>query len=193
MATLVEELSQHQQELLPYTGPYLGKTNLDIGCGTGITSAIHREKLGVSPTLCDVADIRDALACAFPFSLIQDGKLSFPPQAFDSSYLQYVLHHLPSETLVIQLLAEAQRVSRRIIIVEEILGEHTDIVRAKAFDKEVNDRLHPGTFMPVHKYYTRQEIEKFFKQQRQKIIFHANISPGFVENGFLETQVFVAE
>ncbi len=193
MAGLFEELSQHQQLLLPHTGRHIGPTNLDIGCGTGITSLLHHQLLGTAPTLCDVGDIRDPAACSFPFVRLEGGRLPFPDGAFDSSYLQYVLHHLAAEEHVANLLAEARRVARRVIIVEEIAGARTDIARAKAFDREVNDRLHPGTRMPVYKYYSRLELEQLLKRLGQKLLFHALVSAGSAENGFLETQVFVAE
>jgi ubiquinone/menaquinone biosynthesis C-methylase UbiE len=42
----IQEFYKHQEVLLPYTARYLGNTNLDIGCGTGLTSIIHQEKVG---------------------------------------------------------------------------------------------------------------------------------------------------
>ena len=113
----------------------LGKSNLDIGCGTGLTSVIHQEKLGISPTLCDVVDIRHALAQSLPFFLIPDGTLPFEDRSFESSYVQYVLHHLQTSAAITQLLEEALRVSNRLIIVEEIKGDRTDVLRARQFDK----------------------------------------------------------
>ncbi len=193
MAALVEELSKHQRELLPHTGPYLGPTNLDIGCGTGLTSVIHQRELGVAPTLCDVADIRDPLARSLPFALIIGGKLPFPDQAFASAYLQYVLHHLPPAQPVEELLRESRRVARRVIIVEEIISERTHLARAKEFDREMNEHIHPGTAMPVYRYYSAAEIGQFLEQLNCELRFHTLVSTGSPENGFLETHVFVAE
>ncbi len=36
----LEEFYKHQELLLPYTSTWIGRTNLDIGCGTGLTSVI---------------------------------------------------------------------------------------------------------------------------------------------------------
>jgi len=192
-ALSVEFFAEHQRELFPFTRKYIGPANLDLGCGNGLTSYIHQRELGVAPTLGDVADIRHKLARGFPFFVMKGGKLPFADNAFDSSYLQYVLHHLTTEQAVGELLAEAARVARRVVIVEEIAGARTDVARAKKFDQEVNDQIHPGTLMPVYKYYTKGEIERLFEKLSRKLVFHAVVSIGTPENGFLETQVFVAE
>ena len=86
----IEEFYKHQEVLLPHTSPYLGKTNVDIGCGTGLTSIIHQQQIGISPTICDVADFRHPLARSLPFHLIHDEKLPFDDKSFESSYIQYV-------------------------------------------------------------------------------------------------------
>jgi hypothetical protein len=65
----IEEFYKHQEVLLPHTSPYLEKTNVDIGCGTGLTSIIHQQQIGISPTICDVADFRHPLARSLPFHL----------------------------------------------------------------------------------------------------------------------------
>ena len=140
----VQEFYKHQELLLPYTSRYLGQTNLDIGCGTGLTSVIHQNKLGISSTICDVVEIRHAFAKSLPFFLIPEDTLPFEDKSFDSGYIQYVLHHLQTSTAITRLLAEALRVSQRLIIVEEIKGDRTDVVRARQFDKDVNERIHPN-------------------------------------------------
>ena len=127
----VQEFYKHQELLLPFTSRYLGRNNLDIGCGTGLTSVIHQEKLGIAPTLCDVVDIRNSLAQWLPFFLIPDGSLPFDDNSFDCNYIQYVLHHMQTSAAITKLLAEALRISRRMIIVEEITGDRTDILRAQ--------------------------------------------------------------
>ena len=187
----IEEFYKHQEVLLPYTSPYLGHTNLDIGCGTGLTSIIHQQKIGISPTICDVVDFRHVLAQSLPFYLIHDEKLPFDDKSFESSYIQYVLHHLQSLSQIVRLLAEALRVSQRVLIVEEIKGERTDVVRARQFDQEVNDKIHPGNTMPVYGYWTARGIVGFAVQLDGRLLFHRRISEGEEGNGFLETHIFV--
>src|SRR3954464_7660642 len=108
---LFAELERHQELLLPHTAAHLGLRNLDVGCGSGVASVIHTARLGLSPTLSDVIDIRHPLARALPFRLINAGVLPFEAQDFDSSYLQYVLHHLPGAAEIAALLNECVRVS----------------------------------------------------------------------------------
>ena len=187
----VQEFYKHQELLLPYMSHQLGKSNLDIGCGTGLTSVIHQEKLGISPTLCDVVDIRHALAQSLPFFLIPDGTLPFDDNSFDSSYIQYILHHLQTSAAITKLLEEALRVSNRLIIVEEIKGDRTDVVRARQFDKDVNERIHPDVSMPVYGYWTERGVIGFAIQIDAKLLFHRRISAGEADNGFLETHIFV--
>jgi hypothetical protein len=55
----------------------------------GLTSVIHQEKLGSSPTLCDVVDIRHALAQSLPFFLVPDDTLPFGDNSFESTYIQF--------------------------------------------------------------------------------------------------------
>jgi hypothetical protein len=101
--------------------------------------------------------------------------------------------YAPTEESIDELLAEALRVSDRVIIVEEIRGPKTNVPRAKAFDKEVNDRIHPTASMPVYNYYSVTDIELFFAELDREIAFHRLISEGSDDNGFSETHVFVAD
>jgi ubiquinone/menaquinone biosynthesis C-methylase UbiE len=187
----VQEFYKHQELLLPFTSRHIGRTNLDIGCGTGLTSVIHQEKLGIAPTLCDVVDIRNALAQSLPFFLVPDGSLPFDDNSFDSSYIQYVLHHMETSAAITRLLAEALRVSRRAIIVEEITGDRMDVARAQQFDKDVNERIHPNISMPVYRYCTPKGLLAFAVQVGASVLFHHRLSEGEAANGFLETHVFV--
>ena len=187
----LDEFYRHQAILLPHTARHIGRRNLGVGCGSGITSAIHAERLGTLPTLCDVIDIRHERARAFPFRLLADAVLPFGERAFGSSYLQYVLHHIPDRAGVRGLLAEAARVGEAIVIVEEIAGARTDIGRAKAFDREVNAKLHPEIAMPVYDYCTANEVRHLLAAAGRPDIVHALVMEGSAENGFLETHVFV--
>jgi SAM-dependent methyltransferase len=187
----IEEFYKHQEVLLPHTSPYLGKTNVDIGCGTGLTSIIHQQQIGISPTICDVADFRHPSAQSLPFHLIHDEKLPFDDKSFESSYIRYVLHHLQTSSDILQLLSEALRVSPRLIIVEEIKGDRTDVLRARQFDQEVNEKIHPNISMPVFGYSPAKGRIGFALQLDGRVLFHRRISEGEEDNGFLETHIFV--
>ena len=109
---------------------------------------VHQERLAIVSTLCDIIDVRHSLARSLPFILLRDDKLPFDEASFESSYIQYVLHHLPSSPEVVSLLAEALRVSKNVVIVEELKGDNTDVTRAKLFDQKVNGRTTPEPQCP---------------------------------------------
>ena len=188
---LLAEFESHQQLLLPHTAAHLGPRNLDVGCGSGVASVVHAARLGLSPTLSDVIDIRHAQARALPFRLINAGALPFAPQYFDSSYLQYVLHHLPGADAIAALLSECARVSATVVIVEEVTGAKTDIARARAFDQDMNAHLHPGVPMPVFGYLSADAVKAQLSAAGVPPVAHSVVSMGSGENGWLQTHVFV--
>src|SRR4051812_168774 len=191
---LFAEFERHQELLLPHTAAHLGLRNLDVGCGSGVASVIHAARLGLSPTLSDVIDIRHPSARALPFRLINAGVLPFEAQApFDSSYLQYVLHHVSGADQIAALLKECSRVSATLVIVEEVTGPKTDIPRARAFDRDMNDHLHPGVLMPVFGYLSADAVKARLSAAGAPLVAHAVISMGSDENGWLETHVFVGD
>jgi ubiquinone/menaquinone biosynthesis C-methylase UbiE len=188
---LLAELESHQQLLLPHTAMHVGPRNLDVGCGSGVASLVHAARLGLSPTLADVIDIRHAQARALPFRLISAGALPFAAEAFDSSYLQYVLHHLLGPDAIAALLIECARVSGRVVVVEEVMGPKTDIARARDFDREMNAHLHPGVAMPVFGYLSAGAVKAQLSAAGAPVVAHSVVSIGSDENGWLETHVFV--
>lgn len=187
----LEEFKKHQEDILPFTSKYIGAKNLDIGCGNGLTSVIHKQELGISPTLCDVVDIRHDFAKDLPFFILDNNSLPYEENVFDSSYMQYVLHHLQEKKDSLFLLNEASRVSRIVIIVEEIKGENTDIEKALKFDREVNSKIYPKVHMPVYQYYSEEEMRKHICHAGMQVLDHSVISKGDEKNGYLETHVFV--
>jgi ubiquinone/menaquinone biosynthesis C-methylase UbiE len=122
---------------------------------------------------------------------MQDELLPFESNSFDSSYVQYVLHHLQTSSQMVKLLAEALRISTRVVLIEEIKGSKTDVVRAELFDKKVNDKIHPNVDMPVYGYCTSKGIESLAAELNAELLFHRRISDGEEGNGFLEMHVFV--
>jgi ubiquinone/menaquinone biosynthesis C-methylase UbiE len=189
----LEEFRIHQKNILPITRKYIGKKNLDIGCGNGLTSLIHSHELGVEPVLCDVIDIRSNEVRNFEFHLLTKEGLPFTDNSFNSSYIQYILHHINGHENVVKLLKEAVRVSNTIVIVEEIASEKTDMPTALAFDSCVNNQIHPNIPMHVFYYFTEKEMKDVLHQIGIPLIYHEIISHGSEENGFLETHVFVAQ
>jgi ubiquinone/menaquinone biosynthesis C-methylase UbiE len=87
---------------------------LDIGTGTGNVAELLRER-GWDVIAVDVEDLSFVGSVA---PLIYDGdRLPFEADAFDATLLSTVLHHADDAG---RLLREAQRVSGRVIVVEDV-------------------------------------------------------------------------
>ena len=93
----------------------------------------------------------------------------------------------------IATLSEAFRVSKRVILIEEIQGKLTNVEFAKRVDREVNELMHPSQPMPVREYFTENQVYKVIESLGHKVIFHRKFSNGLRLNGYLEKHVFVAE
>jgi SAM-dependent methyltransferase len=87
---------------------------LDLGTGTGNVAEVLRER-GWDVVAVDVEDLSFIGSVA---PLIYDGRqLQFEADAFEATLLSTVLHHAEDAG---QLLREARRVSRRVIVVEDV-------------------------------------------------------------------------
>lgn len=191
--TIENEVERYQSFILPSTKEYLQGNVLDVGCGNGFTSLILEKELGVHPVLCDIADIRQEEAKKFPFFKIVGPALPFQNKEFDICYIQFVLHHLRTQEDIVSLLREATRVSKRIICIEEVRNERTNIDAALLFDKKMNNLFHPGITMPVYQYLDSQNLHQIFRELGKHLIVDKVLSQGSIENGFLETRLLIAE
>jgi ubiquinone/menaquinone biosynthesis C-methylase UbiE len=99
-------------QLAPFLRP--GDSILDVGAGNCVLcDALRSRRYDVTPI--DVAD-ESFVASVKP--LLYDGRrLPFPADCFDVALLITVLHHARAPD---DLVAEASRVARRIVIIEEI-------------------------------------------------------------------------
>lgn len=91
-----------------------GATILDVGCGPGSVCLLLKQR-GFDVTPLDVADLSFSHEVR---PVVYDGKrMPFAAGAFDIALLLTVLHHAAEPEAVI---AEARRVARRIIIIEDV-------------------------------------------------------------------------
>ena len=142
--------------------PYLKPTDriLDIGCGGAHIAAALR-KLGYDITPLDVKN-KSYFDDIQP--IIYGGrKIPFRDDAFDVSLLLTVLHHIkdPVATLI-----EAKRVSRRIIIAEDLfVGEFQ-----KYFTFAMDSVLNREFFGHPHSNKTKEEWAAVFRELGLKIV-----------------------
>lgn len=114
---LVHEVGKHRARVMvKRILPFLNKNKaiLDLGCGRGIISeTLLKEGLKVTPL-----DVQDLSFVERVRPVIYDGeKIPFDADAFDVSLLITVLHHTPEPEKII---IEAQRVSKRMVIIEDV-------------------------------------------------------------------------
>ena len=184
---------EYQRRILPITEKYLaGKKVLDVGCGNGLPALVIGNHCDIF--LTDVEDIRDERAKGFEFRKGEIGKLPYPDNSFDTLYVQFVLHHLNSGCNLDQILKELSRVTRQyLIIVEETHSEETDMEKALEYDNLMNEVLHPGSNMPVVRYFTHDELIDHFEESPFNVAEEHLIDSGADFNGNLETRVYILE
>lgn len=150
-----------------------GAKILDIGCGSGI---VAKEFQQFFKTKIFGIDIEDKRVEEIPFQTFDGVKIPFPDDHFDFSLISYVLHHAKEPEL---LLKEAKRVSKKIIIFEDL----PEGVLAK-----IRCKLHQFTFnlffqkeKQSFNFKTKKEWEEIFKRNNLKIIGEKRIFTNFFE------------
>ncbi len=90
---------------------------LDIGCGTGDFSVISESYQGIDLTPSFIAYARKTYDKKF--DVMDATHLSFQDKSFTTTMLLSMLHHFPDH-LITKVLAEAARVSTKLIVVDLI-------------------------------------------------------------------------
>ena len=144
-----------------------GSKILDLGCGSAIVAKnfqdfFQAEVIGV--------DIRDRRIFKIPFQIIDGFHLPFPEKYFDLVLISYVLHHSGDP---IAILKEAKRVSKKIIIYEDL---PEDIL------SKIYCQLHGLTFNKLFQennnvsFRAAKEWEEIFQKIGLTIIFKKRIN-----------------
>lgn len=96
--------------------PYLSKNVrvIDIGCGEGYITEYLRSKSGEEVIGVDIAKKPEV---SIPFVLYDGKTLPFKDKEFNLGLLIFVLHHANDES---RLLSETQRISQKIIVMEDV-------------------------------------------------------------------------
>jgi SAM-dependent methyltransferase len=104
-------------KLAPHLEP--GMEVLDLGAGTGHIARWLVRRVGIRPTLADVVEY-DNRVQGFPFMRMTDPlRVPADDEAFDATLMLFVLHHMDRWEDQERLVAEAARVTRRLLLVIE--------------------------------------------------------------------------
>lgn len=190
-----EIIEESQEKTLPILQKYIAKKSLlDVGCGNALNAYFFNKKMGTEVTLVDVEDIRDKDAKRFPFVESSIEKIRFENDTFDVVFLQFVIHHLPQHINLEQVLQNLGNIGKKVIIVEEIIDEKTNVKKAREFDEKMNRIIHPTSkHMEIHKYYTDSELKHLFALSNLQIIEEKMLSHGCNDDGFLRCKFYVLE
>jgi ubiquinone/menaquinone biosynthesis C-methylase UbiE len=135
-----------------------GSKILDLGCGSGICAKYFQDffkakVIGI--------DIRDNRLVPIPFQIFDGKNLPFENDSFDVVLINYVLHHCQSPE---ELLKEAKRVGKRIIVFEDLPEGFLAELRCK-----IHQIIFPGS-KKIFNFKKKEEWEKIFEKLDLKII-----------------------
>ncbi len=136
-----------------------GSKILDLGCGSGIAAENFQDFFDAKVI---GADIKDNRVLDIPFEIIDGKNLPFRNLTFDVVLINYVLHHSQNPE---RLLKEAKRVSKKIIIYEDLPEGMLSKLRCK---------FHQITFFGGERrklhFKTRDEWKKLFEKLDLKVV-----------------------
>lgn len=152
---------QRAYQIVPRLERFINKndTVLDIGCGTGFISKTLKKRRGCKITLVDVA--YNAMCDEFPVIIYDGKKLPFKENEFSEVLLIACLHHCKNP---MQILDEAARVAKKIIIMEDVFTDWFSRSITFISDCLVNFEIHsPFT------NHTTEGWLKIFKKKNLKV------------------------
>jgi len=136
-----------------------GSRILDLGCGSGIAAKNFQDFFKAKVIGVDVKDNR---LVPIPFKIVDGKNLPFDDNSFDVVMINFVLHHSEQPE---SLLKEAKRVSKKIIIFEDL---------PEGIFSKLRCKIHEITFFGGKRekfnFKTSNEWKKIFKKLGLKII-----------------------
>jgi len=169
-----------------------GHRILDIGGGNGYLAQEISKKFNKE---VDIVDTINYAMTNLPFFVYDGHSLPFKDKKFDTSLLIAVLHHSNTPT---EILSEARRVSKRIVIIETTYGgenkKSKDINLAKTifFDWFYNRVLLNENIDTPFNFRTVREWLTLFKEHELKLIDSRSLGRSF-KSIFLKHHLFVLE
>lgn len=155
-------LRARAKDLARTVSPYLNKDELILDIGPAsctVTEALLKQGLKVFPSDIENFSIVDTV-----FPTLYDGrKLPFKDNQFGTSLILFVLHHTPDPA---EILTEAKRVSRRILVFEDIITSPTHKSLTAALDSLMNLEFYDQP----HTNKSDEEWQSTFSQLGLKIL-----------------------
>ena len=125
-------------KLAPHLEP--GMEVLDLGAGTGRIASWLERRVGIRPTLADVVDYGNRVG-DLPFIQMADPlRVPAADDSFDAAIILFVLHHMERWEDQERLVAEAARVARRLLVIEDTPTSRVDRWFNMAWDWMLNLR-----------------------------------------------------
>lgn len=147
------------------------KKILDLGCGSGILAKKIEERKGVEVFGIDIFDGRLE---KIPFKQFDGEKIPFSDNSYDVVLIAFVLHHANNPRT---LLLEAKRVSKKIIIFEDIPEKILGKIRC--FIHWISWNLFFGKRFIKFNFFSEKEWEKIFRELGFIVLEKKDFSPGF--------------
>lgn len=155
-------LRARAKDLARTVSPYLNKDELILDIGPAsctVTEALLKQGLKVFP-----ADIENFSIVDTVLPTLYDGhKLPFKDNQFGTSLILFVLHHTPDPA---EILIEAKRVSRRILVFEDIVTSPAHRSLTAALDSLMNLEFYDQP----HTNKSDEEWQSTFSQLGLKIL-----------------------
>lgn len=141
--------------------PHIHGNTIDIGSGNGMV-AFYLQNKGYQMTALDVADLSIHPKIK---TIVYDGeKMPFENQQFDTGLILTVLHHTNDPFVVLQ---EAQRVCKKLIIIEDI---YTNVVQ-QYMTYFMDTLVNLGHSNMTYQNKNDPEWKTTFKQLGLKVVF----------------------
>ena len=137
-----------------------GASVLDIGCGDG-TIATSIMECAPSLTLRGI-EFAPREDCRIECKTFDGGTIPYPSDSLDVCMFVDVLHHVRESQGILRLLAEARRVTRRLVLIKDHVSENWIDFKTLQFMDWVGNRPH-GVVLPYN-YQSRAQWNQSFRE-----------------------------
>lgn len=161
-----------------------GDRIVDIGAGSCHVAQTLHEKYGFDITAIDVVDHN---ITNMPLKLYDGERLPYADGAFDVALLLFVLHHAPDAA---GLLAEAARVAKKVIILEDTPANGVETRVWRKLDYLENHAQHADVHV-AHEAKSAAGWQTFFEAHGCRTMFHATFRRVFTTAMLYPHTVFV--